>query len=772
LERCDFSSISTFLKNQISESNQMNQPDFLYELFEDFMNDPVNDDFSMDNGLVCRWITGQAKISPKISSYYAKLSNQKKLATTIQRNLLPLMADCNMVIQDIYTLFMQDDTISNTKKQELASLYTLSDSRLLFLAKVISFGMERQFIKRDTKNQKLITGGLLSPIVLDYIMDSEVPKPCRHFLGREEELDELHTMFEENRHIFLYGIAGIGKSELAKAYAKQYRKQYTNILYMEYTGNLHQDIADMDFIDDPPEINEQERFRIHNRFLRSLKSDTLLIIDNFNATSTQDNCLSVVLKYRCRVLFTTRSQLSEYCSFQLKEMNDISTLFQLTSVFYSEAEEHRAIVEKIIETVHYHTFAVELAAKLLENGILTPNQLFIKLQEEKASLHNEDKIKAMKDGQSSKATYYNHIHTLFSLYSLSQKQQDIMCNMCFLPSSGISARIFSKWLKLSTLNDVNDLIETGFVQENIRHSISLYPLIQEIAVSETRPSITTCHTLLDSLQKICLMHGVKISYYKKLFQTVENIMQLIEKDDISQYLLFLENIFPYMEKYHYQKGMTEIIQELKRLVKTDNHGTASDRALLLDYQATMETKPLKAIQLEKEALSQIKETTKDNAHLVSNLHANLGGLYRIQGQIESAREHMETGISLLEEYELLYTNDSIPQISNYAALLAEIQEPERAISSLQKLARIIKEYNSDHCLDYAQIQESLGNIYLITANISQARTHFKKALKIYEDIWSDEPKLIEEKYQEIHELYPQVGIALARSLLHTNNKQV
>ena len=772
MERCDFSSISTFLKNQISESNQMNQPDFLYELFEDFMNDPVNDDFSMDNGLVCRWITGQAKISPKISSYYAKLSNQKKLATTIQRNLLPLMADCNMVIQDIYTLFMQDDTISNTKKQELASLYTLSDSRLLFLAKVISFGMERQFIKRDTKNQKLITGGLLSPIVLDYIMDSEVPKPCRHFLGREEELDELHTMFEENRHIFLYGIAGIGKSELAKAYAKQYRKQYTNILYMEYTGNLHQDIADMDFIDDPPEINEQERFRIHNRFLRSLKSDTLLIIDNFNATSTQDNCLSVVLKYRCRVLFTTRSQLSEYCSFQLKELKDIPTLFQLTSVFYSEAEENRAIVEKIIETVHYHTFAVELAAKLLENGILTPNQLFIKLQEEKASLHNEDKIKAMKDGQSSKATYYNHIHTLFSLYSLSQKQQDIMCNMCFLPSSGISARIFSKWLKLSTLNDVNDLIETGFVQENIRHSISLYPLIQEIAVSETRPSITTCHTLLDSLQKICLMHGVKISYYKKLFQTVENIMQLIEKDDISQYLLFLENIFPYMEKYHYQKGMTEIIQELKRLVKTDNHGTASDRALLLDYQATMETKPLKAIQLEKEALSQIKETTKDNAHLVSNLHANLGGLYRIQGQIESAREHMETGISLLEEYELLYTNDSIPQISNYAALLAEIQEPERAISSLQKLARIIKEYNSDHCLDYAQIQESLGNIYLITANISQARTHFKKALKIYEDIWSDEPKLIEEKYQEIHELYPQVGIALARSLLHTNNKQV
>ena len=96
---------------------------------------------------------------------------------------------------------------------------------------------------------------------------------------------------------------------------------------MEYTGNLYQDIVDMDFIDDPPEISEQERFQRHNRFLRSLKSDTLLIIDNFNVTSTQDSCLSVVLKYRCRVLFTTRSQLSEYCSFQLKELKDIPHSF-------------------------------------------------------------------------------------------------------------------------------------------------------------------------------------------------------------------------------------------------------------------------------------------------------------------------------------------------------------------------------------------------------------------------------------------------------------
>ena len=750
----------------------MSQPDFLYELFEDFMNDPANEDFSMDNGLVCRWLTGQAKISPKISAYYSKPSNQKKLAETIHQNLLPLMSDCNMAMQDIYTLFIQDDTISDAKKKNLASLYKPASSRLLFLAKLISFGMERQFIKRDTKNQKLIAGGALSPIVLDYIMDSEVPKPCRHFIGRDKELEELYTMLEENRHVFLCGIAGIGKSELAKAYAKHYKKHYTNILYVEYTGDLHQDITDMDFIDDPPEISEQERFQRHNRFLRSLKSDTLLIIDNFNVTATQDSFLSVVLKYRCQILFTTRSNLNEYCTFQLKEIKDINILFQLTSAFYSEADKSRSTVEKIIETVHYHTFAVKLAAKLLENGISTPNQLLAKLQDEKASLDNEDKIRVIKDGQSSKATYYSHIHTLFSLYVLSRKEQDIMCNLCFLPSTGISARIFAKWLELSTLNEINDLIETGFVQTTTRHTISLHPMIKEIALSETKPSVSNCHLLLDSLQKICLMHGLEVDYYKKLFQTIGNIIELIEKDDMPKYLLFLENSFPYMDNYNYQKGMKEIIQELKNLLKRKDIGTDSDRALLLDFQATLETKPEKAIKLEKDALALITEITADNAHLVSNLHSNLGGLYRMNDYPDLAREHMEKGLFLLEQYNLLYTNDSVPQITNYAMLLTEQRSPEKGISVLQKVSKILKEYNSDCNLDYATVQETLGTIYLMNADFSQAQTHFKRAFKVYEKIWADEPGMIEKKYREIQELYPQVGLFLGQQISNFLTKQI
>ena len=102
---------------------------------------------------------------------------------------------------------------------------------------------------------------------------------------------------------------------------------------------------------------------------------------------------------------------------------------------------------------------------------------------------------------------------------------------------------------------------------------------------------------------------------------------------------------------------------------------------------------------------------------------------------------------------------------------AEQQAPEKGISVLQKLSKSIKEYNSDCCLDYATVQETLGTIYLMIANLPQAKTHFKRACKIYEKIWADEPEMIEKKYLEIQELYPQVGFFLGQQLSNFLTKQ-
>ena len=141
-------------------------------------------------------------------------------------------------------------------------------------------------------------------MVRDYIYDI-VPKPCRHFIGRENDLEQIHKVLKENDKVFLTGVAGIGKSELAKMYAQKYKNEYTNILYLRYCENLKQMIADCDFADDT-DNNADSRFERHSRFFRSLKEDTLIIIDNFDIVPTPESGFDDIMQYRCKILFTTR----------------------------------------------------------------------------------------------------------------------------------------------------------------------------------------------------------------------------------------------------------------------------------------------------------------------------------------------------------------------------------------------------------------------------------------------------------------------------------
>ncbi len=691
MERYDFAAVTTIMNHYISEDKELNQLDFVYLLFADFITSHIEEDVDFDNGLVCRWLNGIARVSPRITSHYMDNKNKQNLVDNIQQQIIPIMYDSGMACQKIYDLILYDNDISEKQKQKLMKYYPCKDisDEANLIAEALCFGMTRTFIKKTSENKKLLSSRNFSPTISDFIMEGDVPKSCRYFCGREKEIEQLHELLVKERKIFLHGIAGIGKSELVKAYTKKYKKNYRNILYIPYSGSLKQDITNLDFVDDLQEDNEEERFRKHNRFLRSLKEDTLLIIDNFNVTAERDNLLPVTMKYRCRVVFTTRSRLDNYVCMQLDEITEIETLFQLMSCYYSCAEKYHSILLQIIETVHNHTLAVELAARLLEKGILEPSELLIKLREEKAALNTSDKISITKDGKAIKNTYYEHIHILFSLYQLSEQEQNVMCNVAMIPFTGISARLFAKWLKLSNLNTVNDLIEMGFIAPKTVQSIALHPMIQEIAVADTKPSIKKCQILCQSLQQTCLLHGKDVAYHKIMFQTIENLILLTEKDDILYYLRFLEDVFPYMEKYHYEIGMKKILHEMSQILEK-SFGEIKDKVLYLDYCAACEKKTDKAIQLEKQALSLLTEINVDNAHLAANIYANLGALYREVGQIKYAKQHMKTGITILEQYNLTYMNDSIAQICNYAILLMELGEAERGLTALRKLARIVK----------------------------------------------------------------------------------
>lgn len=84
---------------------------------------------------------------------------------------------------------------------------------------------------------------------------------------------------------------------------------------------------------------------------------------------------------------------------------------------------------------------------------------------------------------------------------------------------------------------------------------------------------------------------------------------------------------------------------------------------------------------------------------------------------------------------------------------------------MKKLARIVKEYNSECCSDYAIILESMGAILLMLGKISEGTEYLKQEMQIYTELWKDAPEKPEAKCQEIANLYPQVGFEIAQRFL-------
>lgn len=123
MEYLDFSSVITIIRKYINDERtvvdrnlneevKIDQMHLLDQVFASFCDDADSLDFAFDNGQVCRWFNGQARISPRIISFYLDEENRDLLSADIEYNVLPLMYDSAMAVEDAHTLLIQDTTIS------------------------------------------------------------------------------------------------------------------------------------------------------------------------------------------------------------------------------------------------------------------------------------------------------------------------------------------------------------------------------------------------------------------------------------------------------------------------------------------------------------------------------------------------------------------------------------------------------------------------------------------------------------------------------------
>ena len=158
-------------------------------------------------------------------------------------------------------------------------------------------------------------------------------EPIHNFSGRDEELALVEEKFNNHNIVTLSGIGGIGKSEIAKAYAvKSYKeKVHETVTYVDYNETIKKTIAHLDFsgfdevsflesLQNKDDIDSIEDALFHKKlgWLETTNNKTLLIIDGLDNYNDPD--LDVINRLSMHVLITTRCHFSEWAVVKVRKI--------------------------------------------------------------------------------------------------------------------------------------------------------------------------------------------------------------------------------------------------------------------------------------------------------------------------------------------------------------------------------------------------------------------------------------------------------------------
>lgn len=550
---------------------------------------------------------------------------------------------------------------------------------------------------------------LYSPDLSEVILCNKLPSCNQAFIGRKDEIKAIASHLSNQSVLFITGMAGIGKSEVAKAYAQKNRKKYTNIIYLYYTGNLRKDIANLTFADDSVEMNEEVRFQNHYKVMQRLHTDTLLILDNFNVLPKDEPFLKELMKNDMQLLITSRCKLKNYDSIEIKELDKDKELKELFYKHCPSAKRDPDSVSAIIEEVNCHTLTVCMAALTLEVSGMEPEELLQKLRSCGIG-QNTEEIEVFKDEEFSYASMIGHLRMLMKLNRLNEDSIDILRSLSLLPVSGVYKSAFKMWLELDVKRPVT------------------------------------------------------------VMECLKSINRHIIIDNKAYYLLFLQDMYPYFDKYldtDYPSELVERIEYVMNLMSdsgksdetskscnSDKSGTpdiseeinqisACDKALLLDYKAQL-LFPRKeydnAIKKYKKAIALMEDYHKTNtadarsANLLSNLHNNLSTAYLFRKKREEAVTELKTAFAVRREYVglgLIENNDTLQQTLTLANMLVQNKEYVSALEIIDFCESTIDEVMGRNNLDYGLCEFYRGVIAYTRSQPVIAEQHLLNADAVF-----------------------------------------
>jgi tetratricopeptide (TPR) repeat protein len=748
--RLTFANIISILLENKKKTYQQHQ--LVRSLFSAYLNDELSSDeiYAEDNTMYSRWCTGARPIPMEILRIYED-NNFEVMEEDFRCKIIPNLINESQAHSQMEELINDSRNIIGNKTAD--EMLALTDNAAFFVAAI------RYAILSDHEHS-----GLFSPDLSDTIQNSRLPSITEEFVGRKNELKECGKLLQERPTLFISGVAGIGKSEFAKYYADKNRKKYTNIIYLYYAGDLKKSIAGMGFEDDTSEMTEETLFDRHYKTLKKLHHDSLIILDNFNVLPKDDSFFREFAQNDFQLLITTRCRPTQYPIMELKALDADTELPELFYRLCPSATENTLATKQIIQTVHSHTLTVVLSALSLSASGMEAEELLYELQTCGLSIASGEAVELYKDGDYTDGLMAEHLRKLLQLGKLSDPCLDVLRNLSLLSASGVLKNAFKNWLKLPSLNDVNYLAKYGFIHDDKENrKISLHPLIREIVALETLPSVSNCHTLLDSLHCICLVHGLEVKRPQNVIDSLISITENILADIPEDYLLFLQDMFPYLEKYLVTNYLPKLVEQIEYVMKQDTHSYC-DRVLLLDYKAELFLikndyknalkKRLKAVSILEPYHTE--DADQRTANLLSNLYNNLSNTYLLMKKTKEAAEMLHTALTIRQEYAhlgLVESHDMLQQLINLTNMLILSKNTDMAKQVLSTYENLVLEHEGTQTLDNGVCQMMYGAIALSEGNAKKSELHLLSAENIISEVMGVDNDYAKTVYLYLNSLY-------------------
>lgn len=699
-----------------------------------------------------RWCTGERPIPKEILSFYDNCRFEG-IQDNIQDDVIPNLINVPATRKLLLELVMDSVDVIGTKKADEFAQIT-DDAE--FITTLVRYAILNDHDSRHT---------LLSPDLSDILLSNKLPSVNRNFLGRKEQLKIVSKTLQENNLVFITGTAGMGKSELAKTYAKKNEKKYTNIIHLFYDGDLKKCVAQMEISDDTADMSEDMLLDRHIKLLKKLHSDSLIIIDNFNVLPKEDAFFKEFIKLNCKILVTSRCNISQYETVKVSEMDTDTELVELFYKHCPSAKGSEDVVKDIIQTVGCHTLTVCLSALSLTASGMEPEELLAELRTCGLNIASGEDVELYKDDDFTNGLMIEHLRKLLQLGKLSNQQLDILRNLSLLPVAGILKNSFKNWMRLDNLADVNHLIKYGFINEDTDNKkISLHPLLQEVISIETIPTVTACRTLLNSLHLVCLAHGLELRRPENIIASLISVSERIIVDDGAYFLLFLQDMFPYLDKYLVSDYLPKLTDRISYLMEEYKLESPCDRALLLDYKAEcflLKKDYANAVKEREKAINIMEKMhTKDadmrTANLLSNLYNNLSNTYLLMKRGNEAANALRTAFDIRMEYThfgLTESHDSLQQMMNLINILLLAKDVDNAKIVLEQYESLVLEHLSDTSLDYGICKLSKGIIDIMEGTPESAEVNVLAAESIIGNAVGTDNDYMKTTYRYLNNLY-------------------